>query len=189
MPEPVASWLEARLREAKCFLEYGSGGSTLLAASLGVPVIVSVESDPVFGSSVVAAVESSGSKSQLKLISANIGPTRKWGFPATFQEYRRWPDYALQPWDHVRENGLSPDLVLIDGRFRVGCFFATLLDAAPGTAILFDDYLLRTEVYGYVEAILPPSEIIEGAAVFVVPKARRQLEIARALARYIMNPE
>lgn len=45
MPAARISFIEAKLREAKCFLEYGAGGSTMLAASLGVRGIISAESD------------------------------------------------------------------------------------------------------------------------------------------------
>jgi len=36
------------LTASQCYLEYGSGGSTRLAASLDVPIIYSVESDQAF---------------------------------------------------------------------------------------------------------------------------------------------
>jgi hypothetical protein len=44
------------------------------------------------------------------------------------------------PW---RRGAVKPDLVLIDGRFRLACFLHPLLAAAPGTPILFDDYTNR----------------------------------------------
>ena len=45
MPPEVVALLEGELKKASCFLEYGSGGSTVLAASLEVPRIVSVETN------------------------------------------------------------------------------------------------------------------------------------------------
>ena len=45
MPDRRAAHLAAALRASSCYLEYGAGGSTVLAARLGVADIVSVESD------------------------------------------------------------------------------------------------------------------------------------------------
>ena len=41
------------------------------------------------------------------------------------------------------ENKLVPDLILIDGRFRVCCFLSSLKYGNVGTKILFDDYLFK----------------------------------------------
>lgn len=65
--------------------------------------------------------------------------------------------------------GFSPDLVLIDGRFRVACLLTALLKAKAGTVILFDDYLNRRELYGRVEDLLLMRKQIGRMAEFVVP--------------------
>ena len=46
-----ADWLAERLKAAKLYLEFGSGGSTLLANRLGVPS-VTVESDRYYAAAV-----------------------------------------------------------------------------------------------------------------------------------------
>jgi hypothetical protein len=189
MPAAVVSWLEARLRETQCFLEYGAGGSTRLAASLGVPRIISVESDRAFALAVKRAVAHSGSASILNLVHADIGPTKEWGYPADFRTLRRWPNYALGAWDYLRQKDMSPDLVLIDGRFRLGCFLISLLEARPGTVIAFDDYVPRREFYGAVERFVRPSEVIDRCAIFHVPKSLPERAVARALARYVSLPD
>lgn len=189
MPDAVVDWLEARLKQSRCFLEYGSGGSTRLAGVLNVPRIVSVESDRNFARAVRVAVKKSGSKSVHTTIVPNIGKTKAWGYPVGFEAFRLWPNYALRAWEFIREKNLSPDLVLIDGRFRVGCFLASLMEARPGTAILFDDYVPRQDVYGLVERYLAPSELIDRSAAFVVPESIPLRDIARALARFISVPK
>lgn len=188
MGDDVVNFLENHLKQTNCFLEYGAGGSTVLAASLGVPRIVSVESNPEFARAVGQTVAAKRTKSTLHLITLNFGPTQDWGMPATYEAHLEWPSYALRPWEFLRENHLSPELILIDGRFRVACFFASLLDARPGTVILFDDYLLRETEYRVIENILAPKECIEKSAVFVVPSEIPLREVARALARYVTHP-
>ena len=182
-------WLERRLGSTQCFLEYGSGGSTRLAAALNVPRIISVESDRAYISAVRQALIGGETSSVINLLFADVGATKEWGFPKTAKGLVRWPTYSLGAWDFVRANGLSPDLILIDGRFRVACLLISLLEARPGTTILFDDFALRRETYGCVEEILAPAEMIEKSAVFVVPDAVPQLETARLLARHVCNPQ
>jgi len=184
MPAAAIEFLEARLREVNCFLEYGAGGSTRLAASVGVPRIVSVETDREFAKAVTESVTQIHSESSLHMIWVDLGPTKEWGMPATYNAYRDWPTYALRPWDFLRRHKLSPELILIDGRFRVASLFASLLEASPGTTILFDDYLLRPNSYGYVGKILTPTQTIGNAAVFTVPDTIPVREVARSLARY-----
>ena len=189
MPQPVVAWLEEKLQRTTCFLEYGSGGSTRLAAAIGVPHIVSVESDRAFAAAVEAAVTAADSKSQCKVIHADIGRTKGWGYPTGFEGFQRWPNYALAPWDFVRANHLSPDFILIDGRFRVSCFLASLLEARPGTHILFDDYGDRVPRYGHVERFLKPAEQIDRSAIFIVPEKLPIRAVARALARFAIIPD
>jgi hypothetical protein len=188
MPPVVIAFLEARLKETSCFLEYGAGGSTLLAASLNVPQIVSVETDARFAQAVRKAATRLRSKSVLHLITIKLGRTKEWGVPATFDAYELWPEYALRPWEFLRKNELSPDLILIDGRFRVASFFASLLEARPGTLIMFDDYLLRKGEYDSAESVIAPTRLIGRTAVFTVPDAIPLRKVARALARHVTHP-
>ena len=56
----------------------------------------------------------------------------------------------------VRAAGLQPDTVLVDGRFRVACFLASLIYLQPGAVILWDDYRGRDSYY-VVESIVKPT--------------------------------
>ena len=42
MPREAVAALKKALGSPRCYLEYGSGGSTVLALRIGVPVIISV---------------------------------------------------------------------------------------------------------------------------------------------------
>lgn len=77
-------------------------------------------------------------------------------------------NYPLLAWAECIRRGLRPDLVLIDGRFRVACFMATLLFAQPGCRILFDDYGDRPDCI-VVERFVKPSSMAGRVAEFVVP--------------------
>ena len=111
--------------------EYGSGASTRWVAQHTDAQIVSVESDPAWAASVQEAIGSRGTVSHVQL-----GPVGKWGRPKTYQRRGQFATYQEWPW--LGQD--KPELVLIDGRFRVACFLVSLLEAAPGTPIVFDDY-------------------------------------------------
>ena len=72
--------------------------------------------------------------------------------------------YAKAPWSQA----ILPDTVLIDGRFRVLCFFVSLKYATEGTKILFDDYINRPH-YHIVEEYIKPAQLCGRQSLFIVP--------------------
>jgi hypothetical protein len=156
LPEAEAAQVAAAFAAAQTILEYGSGGSTVLAAGLPGRAVFSVESDRNWLSGLEAWFEANPPQAKLYLHHADIGPTGKWGVPTdeTFRD--RFPAYALSVWD--RPDFVQPDVVLIDGRFRVGCFLATLFRSSRPVTVLWDDYAGRP-VYHVVERYLRPVEM------------------------------
>jgi|LakMenE18May11ns_1017448.scaffolds.fasta_scaffold9924938_3 hypothetical protein len=67
----------------------------------------------------------------------------------------------------IWEQSLLPDVVLIDGRFRVACFLASVLSATKFTQIFFDDYVDR-DYYHVVEEIMKPMRFCGRQAIFEV---------------------
>lgn len=161
-PPAVARAVTDHYARATRILEYGSGGSTVLAASQGKPVI-SVESDKSWANDVRETL--AGISDQAKVHYADIGPTEEWGAPRGKGAFRRFPSYALSVWD--REDLGEPDLVLIDGRFRAACLVAVLLRAKKPTTVLFDDYANRP-YYHAVERLAVKEELIDRMARFTV---------------------
>lgn len=100
---------------------------------------------------VESVVEQVGHDPRLDAVHVDVGETGDWGTPLTYDHRDNFPVYAQSIW----ERDVDPDLVLVDGRFRVLCFLHSLLRARPGTHILFDDYVDRPH-YHVVEEILPP---------------------------------
>jgi hypothetical protein len=132
------------LAAAHVYLEYGAGGSTL-AAIAQVPVVVSVENDRAFLRAVARKVKSPpGNRHHLVFV--NTGRTVEWGQPKvqtpTPFRLRRWRRYPAAPWILMAQLELTPDFILIDGRFRVACTLESLLrlTATSTCTFLFDDF-------------------------------------------------
>jgi len=152
LPDVEAAALAVALHKAQVVLEYGSGGSTLMAAEMGKTVL-SVESDAEWLGGMRDWFDRHPPKAEVVLHHADIGPTGKWGMPTGQKAFRKFPGYALDIWDHPRFR--HPDLVLIDGRFRPACLLATAFRITRPVTVLFDDYAER-EPYHDIEAMFRP---------------------------------
>jgi hypothetical protein len=186
MPERNVAALADGLLTARCYLEYGSGGSTVFAAKTGVASIVSVESDCAWRDRVAAKL-SANCSNRLHLIHVDIGPTKRLGYPRGAAFRAKFRNYPLAGWRLCEEADLSPDLVLIDGRFRLACVLATLLHAKPGCRVLLDDYKWRRR-YHRVEEFAKPSRMIGRMAEFMVPGDLPRAEIRRAFEAAVSDP-
>ena len=165
MPEAEAEVMRAAYAAAGVILEYGTGGSTLLAAEMSGKTVFAVESDRRWLSMMRGWLAAHPGASPVHLHQADIGATRRWGHPRNETRWRQYADYPLGVWE--RDDFLHPDVVLIDGRFRVGCFLATILRITRPVTILFDDYLPRL-AYRAVEEWFAPVAITGRMARFQV---------------------
>ena len=92
------AYFDRALADAKTYLEYGSGGSTLRAAKLSCR-IVTVENDGIYLRAVKKRV---GSRPHFTPIHTYIGPSAGWGIPVFDAKHgalkkRLWSRYPLRP--------------------------------------------------------------------------------------------
>lgn len=170
-PEMDPEFLErftALLGDAQLYLEFGSGGSTLLAARLATPTL-SVESDPVFARTIRRAIAPGA---EVTVLHADIGWTEARGFPLlkrpTARRLDRWRRYIALPFDHLSRRAAFPDLILVDGRFRRACALESARQArlaGRSALLLFDDYRHRPG-YHAVEPLLGAPTMIGRCALF-----------------------
>tara|TARA_R110002124_G_scaffold11597_16_gene55300 strand:- start:816 stop:1418 length:603 start_codon:yes stop_codon:yes gene_type:complete len=163
MPEAESAALRQAYGRAGSILEYGSGGSTVLASELPGKSVVSVESDADWARMMRAWFAENPGVSPVEVVHADIGATRDWGHPDGAEGWRRYPGYPLKVW----ERDIAPDVVLVDGRFRTGCALATALRTRKPVTLLFDDYAPR-KVYHAVEEFLGQPEMVGRMAIFEV---------------------
>lgn len=160
------------------YAEYGCGASTMWVAKYRGCRIYSVDSSAEWIGKVGQACAASGG---LTLHLADLGPVGEWGRPVSYDRSDNFADYT--DWIWTRDE--KPTVVLVDGRFRVCCFLTSLLKGAPGTRILFDDYMDRPPFH-YVERYLKPVETCGRQALFVIPEpGRLDIDgIARSIEKF-----
>jgi len=182
MSAPETALFKQHLKGAKSLLEFGCGGSTVLAAELGVRRITSVDSDPAWLEQVsrhpkVRAIQFKGRY-------ADIGPIGLWGKPRRKAQAHRWPAYSMAVWEEL---DASPDVVLVDGRFRVACCLQALLHTKPGAKILFHDFWDRPQYH----AVLSYARCLGRADTLAVLRAKPRMDwkaLAEDLARCLLDP-
>jgi hypothetical protein len=137
------------LENAKQYLEFGSGGSTILAGRLGIDTIT-VENDRFFAKAVMKKLSPSAKN---HMIVPYVGLTQHWGYPLftkhTPRRLARWRSYVDAPFEYLQHaTAQFPDLILVDGRFRRACALASCMHAQRAgakTTICVDDYSGRPE--------------------------------------------
>lgn len=161
--DPVSALVRQTYESASRILEYGSGGSTVLAASLGKPA-VSVESDGSWAQNMRTHLREHHPNSPVQVVHVDIGPTVAWGRPKFPKRNAAFHRYPLSVWDNISADE-HPDVVLVDGRFRVACFLTVAFHARKPVRLLFDDYLNRPQ-YHLIEEVARPVHSVENMAVF-----------------------
>lgn len=185
MPAAEAGLLRSEYERADVILEYGSGGSTVLAGNMPGKRVVSVESDLDWANTMREWFRANPPAGHVAIHHVDIGPTREWGHPADDSGFRRWPGYPFSVWD--RADFAHPDVVLIDGRFRAACLVAVALRITRPVVALFDDYRGR-KAYHSVEALFEPSDITGRMARFQLVPTQLPPQRLQWLAGLCLRP-
>ncbi len=153
------------LFKSNLYAEYGCGQSTHWVLKNTSAKILSVDTslDWVDRIKKLNVYDSN----RIKLKHVDLGKVKSWGFPKDYKKRNYFSEYTNWIWTQT----VSPDVILIDGRFRVCCLFTSLKFAKEGAIILFDDYLNRPN-YHIVENYLSIHEKYGRQVAFKVPKKK-----------------
>ena len=165
--DEVGQLVEKHYKKANVILEYGSGGSTVMASEMPGKTIYSIESSRVWAKMMRAWFEQEEPVSMPDVQHVNIGKTGKWGSPVDGSAFQRYHRYPLAIWD--APDFKHPDVILVDGRFRVACALTALMKCTKTTTLLFDDYEGR-KGYHVLEEFLEKDEVVGNMARFTVKK-------------------
>ena len=142
---------------AGVILEYGAGGSTVLAAEIaGETVFVGGKRRGLAGQAATPGSPRTRRRPACGCTTPTSARPASGACRATTGPGARFHRYPLGVWD--REDFVQPDVVLIDGRFRTGCLLAALFrrDAAGDGAVR---RLCRPAGYHVVERYAEPAGI------------------------------
>jgi hypothetical protein len=143
--------------------EYGCGASTLWVSRNTEAPIHSVDTSEDW----IEFCRKKISRGGTHLEWIDCGGVGKWGRPIGYAKRDQFVQYAKSIWNGVDK----PDLVLIDGRFRVLCFLVSLKHAGSGTNIIFDDYTARP-IYHVIEEFVSRQEVFGRQCHFIVPSEK-----------------
>jgi hypothetical protein len=133
------------------YLEFGSGKSTIYAASApSVKTIDSVESSEKYIDENLrpnAVISNALSTGKLSFHIIDIGETKGWGHPRNGAKKHQWPDYSQS----VFSKQSNHDLVLVDGLFRVACTLNCILNTPDTCTIMIHDFWSRPRYYVLLE--------------------------------------
>lgn len=184
MSEAEVRVLDAALTGARRVLEYGAGGSTVLALRRARGGVVSVDSSAAWLDKVTAAAGADAAK--LRTLHVDIGPLGKWGKPTDLSpaSEARFPAYYRRVWAEVEPRDY--DLFVIDGRFRVACLATIVLEAARPWRALVHDYPDRPH-YHAMEGIARRTGLVETLATFEPATDDVAAEARALLARHALD--
>jgi hypothetical protein len=166
--------------DANRYVEYGCGGSTIIALSESDAQIFAVESSSQWFAALQTEADAVASSERLDVELIDLGPLGDWGTPLGYSHRRNFRSYVESPWRRTD----TADLVLIDGRFRVASFCCSMLHCRPGSVVLFDDFV-RPE-YHVVEECIKPEMSAGRMAKFVVSEQLDRDPIERMMEEFIM---
>jgi hypothetical protein len=95
MTEEEAALFVAFIRKCRFYVEFGAGGSTVVASG-HADTILSVDSSKEWLDRIDQSC--ANSKTEPKLMLIDIGPTGEWGFPNDPSTKDRWPKYHSEVW-------------------------------------------------------------------------------------------
>jgi hypothetical protein len=189
--EESTACFRMQLERARNYLEYGSGGSTIIANQL-VNTLVSVDTDANLQAEVRRKLAEQARRALTRLIHVNIGLTLATGMPVftkpTPRRVRRWGDYPTAPWRYFRSIAQQPDLILVNGGFRVACVLESLLSLSPlsDTRILVSDYADRPH-YHIVERFAD-FQAVGRMAVLRPRRLLDRIQVRRLVRQYSADP-
>ncbi len=162
---------KSALKETTLYGEYGCGASTKWVLNHSSAVVRAVDTSRQWIDAVQQdLLPSHANRAAFQHV--DLGPLSNWGRPMSYAHRDRFSDYT----DWIWQTDKTPDTVLIDGRFRVGCFLASLKFADAGTRLIFDDYINRP-IYHVVEDFADRAEVCGRQCLFIAP-GRDALDIA-----------
>jgi len=173
------SFFKKKIKKSRVYFEYGSGSSTIIADKEN-KYYNSIELDKSFYLHILKRIKK---KNSLNFV--NIGPVGEFSYPL-FLNLQKIKEYINSV--NIFFKKKTPNLILIDGRFRVACCLNLLRFKNKliknKTTIILDDFKKRKE-YG----ILNDFFFIKKIDRFAILKfKKKKLHYSETLKKYYLDP-
>ena len=170
------------IQSKKKYLEFGCGGSTVVAATSDLERIYSIDTDAewIIKCQTHPAIAGRIAKKEARLFYLDVGKLKKWGTPATQEKRISWVAYSAGIWEELAE---LPDLILVDGRWRVACALQALWRCGDDARILVHDWNSRERYHEVLEFADIEGQVEQLVCLAPKPTRDRGLIAMRALAR------
>ncbi|WP_415918907.1 hypothetical protein [Tateyamaria sp. SN6-1] len=167
MTDAEIEHLGKELALANQVVEYGVGGSTLMAVNAGCTRICSAETDLAWieKASENADLKAAMTDGRLDIQHADLGKVGRWGIPVGKRLRKSWLSYPTAPW--IVADAKRVDLVFVDGRFRVASALTSALLGRQGVRILIHDMTSRPRRYRPIRKFLDEVDRVDSLCVFV----------------------
>jgi len=172
------------LKKCKRYFEYGCGGSTILVSKLNniekIESIDNIKEWIIYIQKNKYISERINNKSlKINYIDTN-GDKNNWGRPLKNLSTKNYELYQSS----IKRCDFKPDIIFIDGRFRVSCAINCLFIMNNNTILLIHDYTYRKE-YHILENFFVKIEKICSLNVFKRKKGLKLSNINNILKNYI----
>jgi hypothetical protein len=171
-----------------CYMEFGAGESTQYAVSKpSIRKIDCIESSSQFLKEHVLnqpGIAGAVAGGRLKFHTFDFGKMGNWGHLTSTDKKHMWPAYSLA----VFAQPQNPDLVLIDGRFRVATTLSTILNTPEDTKIIIHDFWNRPR-YHILLKFLAVETRVDTLGVFRKKKPLKIEKMQSLLRKYQYLPK
>jgi hypothetical protein len=170
---------EKILKKSISYIEYGMGGSTILALTKSQAKICSIESSESWCEEMRKfKIIRDHENGRLTIRNIAIGETKEWGYPVSTDNSEKFSNYSKAPYE--LEDLRNADLILVDGRFRVACCLMAILKCNSDVRIFVHDYSKRIS-YNIIEKYC---DIVDFAETLYLFKPKKNINIKDVLEDY-----
>lgn len=169
------------------YQEFGVGGSTLMAIRSGLESVVAIDSDPKWVDAVRQnpEVDAAIRSGRADIRHADIGQLSQWGHPKDRKQIQRWPTYIAAAWDAWSKRNEMPDLIFVDGRFRVACCLSVIVAASSDLRLTNELRVILHDVVPerpYYDEVFGFFDVVESMNTLRVMKIKPNLSASRVMS-------
>lgn len=139
MSDREFSLFEKYTRKGNHVLEYGAGGSTFYFIKRYKKITTIENNEPYYQYMKTLGTVKRNKRLNLQYI--DTGKSLSWGRPADTEKKENWPLYYRKAWTDLHLP--LPDVIFIDGRFRVMCALEAINYINSDTVVIIHDFSSR----------------------------------------------